>query len=323
MALQVYVDADPIVYRDGYINEDHTYEVIAENTVTGTMHQMLFQSGPDKQAFFKENTAMACVESTRLVKPAPVSHALHTVKKTIGAIKAAIEEKYQREAELHLFLSGPDNFRVELATIKEYKGNRSQEKPFHYQAIRDYMYDRWAAEIVTGREADDEISILARKVSGVVATIDKDLDQIPGLHYDYKNKVHYNMEPWECTRYFYIQALAGDSGDNIGGCFRVGAKGAETMIDQWVEHWYEHTKDPYGPNGLENFLWARIVSTYLLSLERETAKLKCDYKDMVANGRSIEDIAIENARLVKMQDYAGQLWNPPGIADDLHEESMS
>ena len=61
------------------------------------------------------------------------------------------------------------------------------------------MTDTWGAEVIDGWEADDEVGIRARQLAadGVefcIATIDKDLDQIPGLHYDYRQHVFYDID---------------------------------------------------------------------------------------------------------------------------------
>lgn len=311
--IHVFVDADPLVYRCGYACEEHTYEVIAEDDV-GHMHQLHFENGAKKKEFFKDNPGWEILESTRLVVPEPLPHVLHTVKQSIQGIQREVEQKYKQPATLSLYLSGPDNFRIELATVREYKGNRKDDKPFHYQAIRDYLHNIWDAHVVHGHEADDEVSIQARGIKGaVVATIDKDLDQIPGRHYDYAKQVHYTVSEFDAIRYFYVQALSGDSGDNIAGCFRIGPAGAEKLVDMWIE---EFDGDARDLEALESYLWELVVDSYHGSVGRETAKLKCEYKDM-----DIDAVALENARLVKMQEYPGQLWTPPGEPDEILEET--
>ena len=129
------------------------------------------------------------------------------------------------------------------------------------------------------------------------------------------NKVHYDVSPFEAMRWFYVQALSGDSGDNIPGCFRTGTSGAESLIDEWIEEWYDRARPGTSIEKLEHFLWARIVQQYEDSKQLETEKLKCPYID-----RSSYEVAIEMARLVKMQEYVGQLWTPPGEPDEMLED---
>ena len=60
-----------------------------------------------------------------------------------------------------------------------------------------------------------------------IATLDKDLDGVPGWHYVWKGKregVFYVTET-EADRFFYTQMLTGDATDNIPGLFKmVGVK---------------------------------------------------------------------------------------------------
>lgn len=55
---------------------------------------------------------------------------------------------------------GPDNFRIKLATIKPYKGNRAdKEKPKHYDRIRGFLSDLPNVVMTRGMEADDALGI--------------------------------------------------------------------------------------------------------------------------------------------------------------------
>lgn len=145
-----------------------------------------------------------------------------------------------------LFLTGGGNFREEVATIKPYKGNRPSEKPYHYQRIRDYLIKFRGATLVEGMEADDAVSIEQFKayegalgkhfgipkwlfeevkdmnLGTVLCSIDKDLDMVPGWHYNWIKDKRYWVDETDGLRSFYCQLLTGDSVDNIPGLFGVG-----------------------------------------------------------------------------------------------------
>ena len=134
-----------------------------------------------------------------------------------------------------------------------------------------------------------------------MATIDKDLDQIPGWHYDYMKKVHYAVSPEEANDWFWRQVLSGDPTDNIGGACGVGPQSADAYIADW-----------YGLSDAER--WVRVLEVYAERQHRP----RCYYAD--ANS---EDAALENARLVYLQKRPGELWNPPGMkAETLPVESV-
>ena len=42
-----------------------------------------------------------------------------------------------------LYLTGIGNFRFDIATVKPYKGNRKQEKPFYLPSVRKYLEVKW------------------------------------------------------------------------------------------------------------------------------------------------------------------------------------
>lgn len=122
-----------------------------------------------------------------------------------------------------MFLSSQDrseNFRYQL--FPDYKANRTQPKPEHFQFLRGYLCDKYGATVARG-EADDAIGIEAAKDSDrVIVSIDKDLDQLPGRHYNFVKDTHYFISPLEGMRYFYQQCLIGDAVDNIKGCSGIG-----------------------------------------------------------------------------------------------------
>lgn len=147
---------------------------------------------------------------------------------------------------------GPDNFRIQLATIKPYKGNRKdREKPALYDHIRGWLSDLTNVHMVFGMEADDALSISqyshclwpgatssglpsffdSADCDTIICTLDKDLDMVPGWHYRWSKGNVSEIAPWfqdelSGLRCFYKQCLVGDSVDNIHGLCGVGPKSA-------------------------------------------------------------------------------------------------
>lgn len=149
---------------------------------------------------------------------------------------------------LSLYLTdSPSNFRVKLATILPYKGHRKQEKPYHWQRIRQHLIDNWDAKVQYGIEADDRLGIEQWKdwqkkedclrqpeipptcclSETVICSRDKDLDMIPGWHYVWQcgnqKEKHWFQDELSAIRSFYRQLLTGDTSDNILGLFGVGS----------------------------------------------------------------------------------------------------
>ena len=157
------------------------------------------------------------------------------IKDWIGWIK----EKVECES-IQLFLSCPQNFRKELEP--SYKANRkNKRKPIVLQDIREWMMSEYGAVVYPRLEADDAIGLeLTRKTKGerVAASIDKDFDTIPGMHFNWdKDETVREVTKEEADYNFFTQALTGDSTDNYGGCPGVGPKKAEKILEGVSDYW--------------------------------------------------------------------------------------
>lgn len=128
-----------------------------------------------------------------------------------------------------VYLSGKQNFRDKI--YSEYKANRKgKEKPVHYSTIRDYLINHWRAKIVEEYEADDLVSIAQCKdlyeeecmkspeeSQTVIVSLDKDLNTVPGWHYNTNSGEKYWVTELEAMRNFYKMMITGDTVDNIPG----------------------------------------------------------------------------------------------------------
>ena len=122
-----------------------------------------------------------------------------------------------------LYLTGSTNFRVGLASIRPYKGSRPTDKPYWYEQIRKYLISFRGATLIEGYEADDQLSIdLMSGEIDILCSIDKDLNNTPGEHYNWIKDEIYKVTEIEGLRNFYCQLLTGDSVDNIPGLHGVG-----------------------------------------------------------------------------------------------------
>ena len=132
------------------------------------------------------------------------------------------------------FVSGSTNFRNEVAVTVPYKGNRENVKrPRHLKALKDHIIEEWDARVSYNKEADDDVCIAAyEEPYSIICHIDKDLDQIPGSHYNYVKKQFYNIGKFEGLKNLYKQALVGDPADNIKGVKGIGKVKAEKILKE-------------------------------------------------------------------------------------------
>lgn len=158
----------------------------------------------------------------------PVRLATYSIDKQI--------EKIIAQTHVHqykLYLTGKGNYRNEVATLAIYKGNRlNTPKPTHYQALRDHLVTVWKATVVDGMEADDAVGIAQTQGGGhtILVSVDKDLNQVPGEHYNYLKQIQYTVSEAEGLHNFYKQTLTGDRCDNIPGLHGYGEKKTEALL---------------------------------------------------------------------------------------------
>jgi len=195
--------------------------------------------------------------------------ALHNAKQVLVHVAELFDGSSMR-----VFLTGDGNFREQIATLLPYKGNRDPtHKPKYYKEIKQYLIEVWGAEIVHGQEADDALGIAQYErndESTVIVSVDKDLDMIPGHHYNFVRKEYYYIsQQYADTRLFW-QMLVGDTTDNIPGINGIGDKRADKIVAQckgdvdalrYVVK--EKYRDQYGAfwedayNEVGNLLWIR------------------------------------------------------------------
>ena len=203
----------------------------------------------------------------------PLEHALHTVRLTI---EAALKNLGCTSDELRMYISGKTNFRDGIATIKGYKENRiDKPKPRHGDKIREYLTERWDGIVSEDEEADDIVGYshyamyLRDPQSSVICSVDKDLDMIPGMHYNFVKDQSYYVSDEAAIRWFYMQLLMGDATDNIPGIPKVGPVKAGKLLAPFDNEldYYKVCREAYD-EAYEDGLAALIENAQLLWIRR-------------------------------------------------------
>jgi hypothetical protein len=264
------IDGDGLLYRCGFAVEKTRYAVEHEG---GWKHC-------DSMAEVKEFTKDCVPEqffiwSRKTVEP--VENALFLVKNVYDKL---INRYQGYELETYLTPS-VGNFREQVAKTHKYKGNRdAQARPKHYKEIAAYLVEQYNAVYARGHEADDALGIRNAVLDkAVVVSLDKDLDQLPGTHYDWVKEKEYVIGKKEGTINFYSQVLSGDATDNIHGLPGIGPVTARKMLAACASG-----KD----------CWEVVRNAYRDSF-----------------GEDGESRALENARLCWVRRKDDEIWQPP------------
>lgn len=197
-----------------------------------------------------------------------------------------------------VFIGGSENFRHQI--YPEYKANRKDVKrPDWLQDVREYLVMEHKAVICDGIEADDAMGIeqcaehyrvgtedddrpgYLYDVDTIICSIDKDLLQVPGHHYNFVKQERIFVDQLVGLKHFYQQLIQGDASDNIPG--------------------YDGKMRPKIPKFLQaqvNYLWHCANEVYMYDLvlgmyEGDKERLK------------------RNGQLLWIQRYEGDIWLPP------------
>lgn len=132
-----------------------------------------------------------------------------------------------------VLLTGRNNFRKNIVydhlpeghkyyNQKAYKANRKgTELPPFIKDMSEHLNNHHPTYTVDNAEADDGLGVWATEHpdSTIIVAVDKDLDMIPGWHYNPTKDLQYEVTPHEALEFAAIQILTGDSVDNIPGLF--------------------------------------------------------------------------------------------------------
>jgi len=140
------------------------------------------------------------------------------------------EVLYATESDTYeIFLSGEDNFRYKI--FPEYKAHRKDVvKPRWLQHCREYLVTNWNARMAHGCEADDMLGC-AQTEDTIICSIDKDLLQIPGNHFNLVKNEFTTVSEMTGLKSFYTQLLMGDASDGITGVAGIGKVKASKMLE--------------------------------------------------------------------------------------------
>lgn len=124
--------------------------------------------------------------------------------------------------------SASKTFRYDLYKYRPYKGNRPSKPEFLVQwdpVIQPHLLEKWGFYQSPNLEADDVVAALSVLIEEetIICSPDKDLKQMPGLHYNYgKDLPPELITTEEACRNLWTQILVGDTSDNIAGVPGIG-----------------------------------------------------------------------------------------------------
>jgi len=261
------IDCDVLLYEIGFSSEKIETDENGEKVVVPSTWDFC-------QDLFDKKIALICDEVQATGPPLLFITNTHKVNKTLNK---------QRERQGEEPKEYVENFRIEAAKEKEYKGGRKTTKPFHFTNLLHYVLASYDVHVnETGLEADDAMVIMQYsaykngELNTIICSRDKDVRQCPGWHYSWEcggqasigpimvdelgELIHRNpgekdskgrAKPAKIfgtgAKFLYYQMLVGDAVDNIGGMKGRGPVFAYTLLKdaESVRQAYELTAEVY------------------------------------------------------------------------------
>lgn len=225
----VLFDGDIIAYRAGFAAEKRVY--------------FDTRNPPEKggSSFSTKKEALKEVDKEHLDYQRdlePLENALQNAKSLInGSLEVLKDSHGMADVKYVTFISGNDqkpNFRTKVDP--EYKANRDpKHKPTYLKELVDYLVKNHGGFVTQGCEADDffghaQSDAIQNGMVPVIVSIDKDLAQLPGIHYNLVKNELVDISKEDATLVFWRQMLEGDSVDNIKGVVGIGKVKAKKCI---------------------------------------------------------------------------------------------
>lgn len=271
---KVIVDADMVRYQIGCVCDKDRFLAMDDDKTIG-----IASTRTELKELVGEEVYANC-KIKRQVAADPVENALHSCKLVLENIRnntnarkmelyLGVSENYRKDISKLLPYKGnrvtKRKFEEMKATGKwpyyfeQYPKKYGMGRPTHFDALTKYMIERYDAVEIDGIEVDDYLSIEqtrawewardkmnpeeALKRNGLVlASIDKDLMQVPGVFFDFRpeDKRKAGVPDWEfitpkqAKLNLWSQAVSGDMTDNIYGIEGVSKEGAEKKLIQAI-----------------------------------------------------------------------------------------
>ena len=173
-------------------------------------------------------------------------HSVHLVNTGVDSFVDTILLLTQSE-DYCGFIGHPEykSFRSETYKYNTYKGDRPEEpewltawKPI----IRKRLEEKWGFICSPFLEADDLISMKVAIIYDqeyIICSPDKDLKQLPGFHYDYKQTIPEDrkvvittISSAKANYNLWVQIIMGDSSDSVAGVPGLGEVKAKKLLDE-------------------------------------------------------------------------------------------
>lgn len=218
-------------------------------------------------------------------------------------IEQILSDTGATEYQLWLSDKTQNNFRLQF--YPEYKANRKNlVPPVYLNLLKEFAINNWGAQITCNQEADDALGIHQCDLmnnpdraddSSIICSIDKDLKQIPGNHFNFVTKEKSFVTPEEGLRAFYTQLLVGDTSDHIQGAVGIGSAKAKKGLGGL----YDEKSLFYAIRNLYQWAYSSRIFKHESLTEKEI--------------QFVDQQILQNGRCLKIRTREDEVWEFPNF----------
>ena len=137
--------------------------------------------------------------------------------------------------DVEMYIKGDGNFRMGHTDYKAVRKGTVDKRPATLGPVREYLTGKEYCEAAHGAEADDFCTTAAQEALSegtpyIIATIDKDLRQMSGNHYNIRSGILDFVSDEDGYTFLLQQSLTGDAVDGIQGLKGIGPKRAQAIL---------------------------------------------------------------------------------------------
>lgn len=285
------IDGDILAYRAASATDGRQYEVKYKQVVNGNEFTVItlerYKKDADKR---KEDAGDAFISMEQTWDPEPDIHAFKIIKDALISLERNLEEHIGGPVGIkQICLSRGGSFRER--ECPSYKSNREDmRRPANLEACKDYLIKHHDALCIAGEFEADDLMAMTQGPNSVICSVDKDLLQIPGYHFNFVKNIFSYVEEIEGWRNLYTQVLTGDDSDGIVGIYGIGPAKAKKIL--------AGLSTPF-------LMYTAVLRAYL----EHTPKIPGEHQDVYHN-RVISMVHM-NAHLLYLCRHLGDRWKEP------------
>jgi len=293
------IDGDLIAYRSAAATQGTFYRVKKESA-------KYYKDALRIALKYEKDEVKAKALITKHSNPEPLSHSIHNMQKILQSTKDSIERRYGRPVEFEVYLTSDSLFRDDISPLYK-KSREGIARPENLKGSKEWLEKTHNAMTIPGYEADDLLAMQATDLGPtdcVIVSLDKDLKQIRGEHYDFSKDTYVTIDEHEARQNFWTQALVGDSTDDIPGIAGVGPVTAKKILST------------LGPEDGDPEYYKVVLGAWVSRTPREDGESDADFYSRVIQ------LLSKSARMLWLCREPEVIWQPP-VSVEVKEYSVS